>query len=202
MAAVTAIVLVPLTYLALVVAGVESGAATLWAPGFAAVLLAVALARDARTPATPADVNRRPLLWRGAVMVVLVLLFESIAAGVIGVYAPVAATDGPHSHPVQLHDALITMLGLPIVMFLIFRLGVWSSRWLAGPHPLVWLAAIALSSRAIRVLLSWPAATYAEPRNLVIYGLGYTLVRNAILAVLIFCLLALGNRHGHRRTAR
>jgi hypothetical protein len=161
---VTVIVLIPLTYLVLVVAGVDSGTAGMWALGFAAGVSAIALTRFARTssaPTLPDDVNqRRPL-----------------------------------------RDALDTMLGLPVGVLLAFGLGVWSSRRLAGPHPMVWLAAIALSSRAVRLLLYWPAVKYARPRNVVIHGWEYILVRNMMLAVLIFCLLALGNRYGDRRNA-
>jgi hypothetical protein len=201
-ATVTVTVLIPLTYLVLVVAGVDSGTAGMWALGFGAAGSAIALTRLARTssaPTMPDDVNQPRPLRHAAVMLVLVLLIESITAGLIGSFSPVAVTDGPHSHAVQLRDAFATMLGLPVGVVMTFGLGVWSSRRSAGPHPMVRLAAIALSSRAIRLLLYWPAVNYARPRNVAIHGWGYTLVRNMMLAVLIFCLLALGNRYGDRR---
>jgi hypothetical protein len=203
-ATVTVTVLVPLTYLALVVAGVDSGTAGMWALGFAAGVSAIALTRLARmssAPTTPDDVNRRSLLRHAAVMLVLVLLIESITAGLVGGYSPVAVTDGPNSRPIQLHDALETMLGLPVAVLTVFGLGVWSSRRLVGPHLMVWLAAIALGSRAIRLLLYWLAVEDARLRKVAVHGWGYTLIRTAMLAVLIFCLLALGNHYGDRRDA-
>jgi hypothetical protein len=165
------------------------------------VIALTRLARTSSAPTTPDDVNRRSLLRHAAVMLVLVLLIESITAGLIGGYSPVAVTDGPHSHPVQLRDALETMLGLPVAVLTAFGLGVWSSRRLAGPIPMAWLAAIALGGRVIRLLLYWPAVKYFRPRNVAIHGWGYTLVRTMMLAVLIFCLLALGNHYGGRRNA-
>jgi hypothetical protein len=200
----TVIVLIPLIYLVLVIAGVGSGTAGLWALGIAAGVSAIALTTFTRTSSAltmPDDVNRSRPLRHAAVILVLLLLVESTMAGLLAGYSPVSVTDGPHSHPVHLRNALNTTLGLPVFVLLAFWLGVRSSRRLTGPHPLVWLAAVALSSRAIRLLLYQPAVEFARPRDVATHGWEYTLVRNLMIAILIFCLLALGNRYGRRRNA-
>lgn len=202
-AAVATSVLIPLIYLVLIVPGVGSGTAMMWAPVPAAVFAAIALAAYARTSpdhTSPHHVDWRKLLLRAAVLLVLVMLIESILSGLLGGYVPVAATDGPDSHPVQLLNTLGTMLILPINLLVIFGLGVWSARLLVSPHPMMWLAAVAVSDRVIRLLLYWPTVAYSRSRNIAVYGFGHTLLRYAVLSVLTFCLLALGNRYGHRPT--
>jgi len=79
--------------------------------------------------------------------------------------------------------------------------GMWALGFAAGPLSLAWLAAVALGSRAIRLLLYWAAVAYSRPRGIAVHGWGYTVVRTILLVVLTFCVLSLGSRYGQRRNA-
>lgn len=191
--AIVVLFMIPVTYLALLLFG-DADTATAATPAFVAVAALVALPRHLRTPppepvparaprGTLVLVPQRTLVIRGVALALGLVLVESVVSSVIG---------GMSSRP-AVHDGLNTMLGLPIGMYIAFRLGRWSARWLPVKDSLLWLAVIAGASRIVRLLL------YGATGQQSVHGFGYMVIRNVLLGVVILLFLVLGNLHARRR---
>ena len=192
--AIVVLLMIPVTYLALFLFG-DSDAATAGTPAFVAVAALVAIHRHTRSTPAPAPlpprtqkgtlvlVPERTLVIRGVGLALGLVLVESVLSSVIG---------GLSSRP-AVHDGLNTMLGLPVGMYVAFRLGRWSARWLPVKDSLLWLAVIAGASRIVRLLL------FAATGQQSVHGFGYLLIRNVLLGVVILLFLVLGNLHARRR---
>jgi hypothetical protein len=184
-AALVVLLMIPATFVVLVVFGAGTAGAASWTPAVVAAAAAIAIPRYLRVPVplfrppgnphgTLVFVHQRALIVRAGLLALGIVLIESIVSSVAG---------GRSAH------ALSTMLGLPIGMFIVYLLGRWSAPRLPVTRPWLWLAGIAAASRVLRLLL-YGATVNSLPLDV--------LARNVALGVLVFFFLVLGNLHARR----
>ncbi|MEV6305366.1 hypothetical protein AB0M02_38550 [Actinoplanes sp. NPDC051861] len=193
------VLLVPL-YFALLAAGASEAAAAFWTPAVAAVPLAWLTWRRAHSAATPAPppMSRGRLASRTLALALLSWLVSSVVAGVVGGFVPPPADDPAHSVAMSLRYS--TLIGLPIVLELLFRLGHRSARWLPARRPLRWLAVVSVVPALISIALHPVAVAFSSANGSTpTRDLSDILPRAVVVTVLYFCALALGNLQARSR---
>jgi hypothetical protein len=197
---VTVVALLPAAvYLALIPWGLSVTTVAELAPAVAAMASLAALAASGMAPrlgqrSAPATGGAPGRLgWRAVWLTVVVLLVESVINGLIDGFTPIGAADGPDGHAARVRALWTMVLGLPVALVVIFRLGGWSARLLPVRRPLVWLAAVALGGRLVR-LASFPFnVRLAHAHDLAAPRIGETLVHLIVVGLLFFGALGLGN---------
>jgi hypothetical protein len=188
------LVLLPVAYLVLTGLGWNTDTAKKLAQAAVAVVGVVMVMRTARSldhhddPVSGGGVPK--VLLRVVLLTVTIYLTVSVVAGVVSAFEPVQATDREE----QLFDDRMEMIiGLPVAMLVVHNLGRLSARLVPAKRGLVWLATVAIASRAVALSLYPVGLAYGRAYNVPMPAFGEALVIHALQSALIFCFLALGN---------
>ncbi|NES27782.1 hypothetical protein GCE86_10580 [Micromonospora terminaliae] len=196
-------------YVVLRQVGVSDGGAGFWAPAAAAVVALLQVWRGARDGEAPSvqRLRRAAFARRVLTLAILTYLGTSLVAGAVGGFVPVIPPGGSPDHAIAVGVRLATTVGLPVSLILIGGLGRLSATWLTVRRPFRWLGLISAVPALVSLALHPIAVAFSAnhgttpPR-----GLAETAPRTAVVTVLIFCALALGNLNGRaslrRRAAR
>ncbi|WP_446219380.1 hypothetical protein [Micromonospora sp. IBHARD004] len=186
--------LLPLSYLGLMGLGWNTDTAKKLTQTAVAVVGVVMVMRTARSldhhddPVSGGGVPK--VLLRAVLLTVTIYLTVGVVAGVVSGFEPVQATDSEE----QLFDDRMEMIiGLPVAMLVVYNLGRWSVRLVPARRGLVWLAIVAIASRAVGLSLYPVGLAYGRAYNVPMHAFGEALVIAALQSALIFCFLALGN---------
>ncbi|MER5702585.1 hypothetical protein ABT023_11640 [Micromonospora sp. NPDC002296] len=190
----------PSLYLVLTALGWSTDAAKKSTQVAAAVVGALVVIRRNRgmSPSGEAPGHGAPrILLRAVLLTVAVYLAVAVVTGVVSGFEPIEATGDEE----QLFDDRMEMVvGLPVTMLVVHVMGIWSVRFLPVQRALVWLALVVVASRVVALSMYPLGAAFGRAHGLPVPAFHEALVAQALLGVLIFCFLALGNLGVRTRT--
>lgn len=185
--------LLPMAYFVLTALGWNTYTAKKFTQVFVAVVGVVMVIRVVRSldrQDDPVSGGVPRALFRVVLLTVTIWLAVGVVAGVVSGFEPVQATG---SEKQLFDDRMDMVIGFPVAMLVVYNLGRWSVRLVPARRRLVWLAIVAIASRAVGLSLYPVGVAYGRAYNVPMPTFGEALVSAALESTLIFCFLAFGN---------